>query len=316
MGSTVAGRVAGALLGHACGDALGSTTEFLNAAEVRRRWPEGHRDLTGGGLLSWRPGQGTDDTDLTWAVAAAYIDGYSLRSAAERMLAWYETRPPDIGNTTAAALSVYKADRNPRTSGVAAARSPMGAGNGSLMRALPTALVRPDAGQRAVEARELSAVTHADVRCVDACAAYCDLAAHLIEGVDPDDAIGEVLDDSTIGGETRAAIIEGAAAGLTAEALDTSGFVLATLQVAVWALCQPGTLEEVLVEIVNLGGDADTTGAVAGGLLGARHGGAAIPNRWSSRLEYRPRILNAVPSLVELRSPAERPTVTERPIPS
>jgi len=128
------------------------------------------------------------------------------------MLAWYETRPPDIGNTTAAALAAYKADRNPRTSGVAAAQSPMGAGNGSLMRALPTALVRPNAEQRATEAGELSAVTHADPRCVDACAAYCDLAAHLIEGADPDDAIGEVLDNSTIGGETRTAIIEGAAA--------------------------------------------------------------------------------------------------------
>lgn len=307
MAATIAGRVAGALLGHACGDALGSTTEFLNAAEVRRRWPNGHRDLTGGGLLGWRPGQGTDDTDLTWAVVSAYLDGYSLQGAADRMLAWYETSPPDIGNTTAAGLAAYQSGRNPRTSGVEAVRGSMAAGNGSLMRALPTALVRPHSAQRAVEAHELSAVTHADARCVDACVAYCDLANHLIMGVDPDDAIGEVLDDSPIGSETRAAIIDGARTGLAAEELDTSGFVLATLKVAVWALLQPGALEEVLVEIANLGGDADTTGAVAGGLLGARHGGAAIPERWTSRLEYRPRLLAAVPSLVELRGRAAEP---------
>jgi ADP-ribosyl-[dinitrogen reductase] hydrolase len=232
-----------------------------------------------------RAGQGTDDTDLTWAVAAAYLDGYTLEGAADRMLAWHQTGPRDVGGTTAAALAAYRTSRNARASGAAVADRPMAAGNGSLMRALPTGLVRPDPARRVAEARELSAVTHADRRCVDACVAYCDLTACLLDGA------GLPL--------------------LPAAKLDTSGYVLATLQVAVWAICQPGTLEDVLVEIVNLGGDADTTGAVAGGLLGARHGHDALPARWVDLLDYRDRILAAAPVLVGLRTasghPSERP---------
>ena len=302
MGCTLTGRVAGALLGHAAGDALGATTEFLPADEVRRRWPAGHRDITGGGVLGWRAGQGTDDTDLTWAVIDAYLDddGFTFKAAADRMLAWYQTGPRDVGGTTAAALCAYQANRDPSTCGAAVAERAMGAGNGSLMRALPTGLVRADPVQRAAEARELSAVTHADRRCVDACVAYCDLVAHLLDDVEPLDAITDVIDHSPIGVDVRQVLADAAVATLPADRLDTSGYVLATLQVAVWAVCQPGTLEDVLIEVVNLGGDADTAGAVAGGLLGARDGTQAVPTRWTDRLEYRDRILAAAPALVAL----------------
>ena len=304
---TLTGRVAGALLGHAAGDALGATTEFLARDEVRRRWPDGHRDITGGGVFGWRPGEGTDDTDLTWAVLDAYLDddGFSLEAAAGRMLAWYEAGPRDVGGTTAAALSAYRANRDPRTSGAAVADRAMSAGNGSLMRALPTGLVRADPAQRTAEAGELSAVTHADRRCVDACVAYCDFASHLLDDVEPLDAVTDVIDHSPIGIDVRQALADAADANLTADKLDTSGYVLATLQVATWAVCQPGTFEDVLIEIVNLGGDADTTGAVAGGLLGAHHGAAAIPTRWVERLEYRERILVSAPMLAELRAGSE-----------
>ena len=306
MNLTLAQRVAGALLGHAAGDALGATTEFLRREEVRRRWPEGHRTITGGGSLGWRPGQGTDDTDLTWAVLDAYLDNGSgdtlIEGAADRMLAWYQAGPRDIGGTTAAALSAYQAGRNPTTSGAAVADRAMAAGNGSVMRALATGFVRTDPAQRAAEARQLSAITHADRRCVDACVAYCDLVAHLLDGVEPLDAVTDIIEHGHVGVDVRQALAAAADATLPAERLDTSGYVLATLQVAVWAVCQPGTLEDVLIQIVNLGGDADTTGAVAGGLLGARHGSEAIPTRWVDRLEYRERIFTAVTPLVDLRA--------------
>lgn len=302
MSGTLAHRVAGALLGHAAGDALGATTEFLALDDVRRRWPDGHRDITGGGTFGWRPGQGTDDTDLTWAVIDAYLHGYTLAGAADRMLAWYQAGPRDVGGTTAAALSAYRATRNPTTSGAAVADRAMAAGNGSLMRALATGIVRPDPSQRADEARQLSAVTHADPRCVDACVAYCDLVAHLLDGVEPLDAVTEIIEHGHVGVDVRQTLADAADATLPAERLDTSGYVLATLKVAVWAVCQPGTLEDILIQIVNLGGDADTTGAVAGGLLGARHGSEAIPTRWVDRLEYRERIFTAMTPLVDLRA--------------
>lgn len=310
MGLPLTDRIAGALLGHAAGDALGATTEFLPRDEVRRRWPDGHRDITGGGSLGWRPGQGTDDTDLTWAVLNAYLDDGSgdtlIEDAADRMLAWYQAGPRDVGGTTAAALSAYQANRDPRTSGAAVADRAMAAGNGSLMRALATGLVRTDPAQRATEARQLSAVTHADRRCVDACVAYCDLVAHLLDDVEPLDAVTEIIEHGHVGIDVRQALAAAADATLPAERLDTSGYVLATLKVAVWAVCQPGTLEDVLIQIVNLGGDADTTGAVAGALLGARHGAMAVPTRWVDRLEYQDRILVAAPTLADLRTSHKR----------
>ena len=304
MGLTVAGRTAGALLGHAAGHALGATTEGVAPDEIRGRWPNGHRDITGGGVCAWRAGQGPGDTDLTWAVLDAYLDdeGFTVEAAADRMLACYQTGPRDVGGTTTAALSADQASGDPRTSGAAVAARALAAGSGSLIRALPAGLVRADPVQRAAEARELSAVTHADRRCVDACVAYCDLVAHLLDGVEPLDAVTDVIDHSPIGVEVRLALAKGAEANLPAERLDTSGHVLATLHVATWAVCRPGTLEDVLVEIVNLGGHAEATGAVAGGLLGAHHGAAAIPTRWVDRLECQGRILAAAPPLADLRA--------------
>jgi len=84
--------------------------------------------------------------------------------------------------------------------------------------------------------------------------------------------------------------------------LDTTGYVLGTLGVGVWALCSGLNFEDALVEVVNLGGDADTTGAVAGGLLGAYHGASAIPTRWTEALAYGPEIADSLaPALVDLR---------------
>jgi ADP-ribosylglycohydrolase len=87
--------------------------------------------------------------------------------------------------------------------------------------------------------------------------------------------------------------------------------VLATLQVGVWALQQLRPLEDVLVDVVNLGGDADTTGAVAGGLLGVRDGAGAIPERWLDALEYREALQSLVPRLVALREGSSRPKASK-----
>ena len=292
-------RIAGGLLGLAAGDALGATVEFCSPATIRGRHGV-HREITGGGAFGWRPGQGTDDTDLAYALAVSYAEGYSLGRVGAAFSAWYAGGPRDVGGTTGAALRRLRATGRPELSGHAVL-GPNSAGNGSLMRCLATGLVRRDPRQRRLEAVEVSAVTHADRRCTQACAAYCDLVAYLVEGATPDHAVEEVLRSSPMGADVRLAI---AGAGeLVVDELDTSGYVLATLQVGVWALLQRRGLEDVLVDVVNQGGDADTTAAVAGGLLGVRDGAGAIPARWSDRLEYRSRLLDLVPTLVAARSP-------------
>jgi ADP-ribosyl-[dinitrogen reductase] hydrolase len=291
-------RIAGGLLGLAAGDALGATVEFCTPGAIRQRHGV-HRDITGGGAFGWRPGQGTDDTDLAYAVAATYAGGYSLPDVAAAFLEWFDGRPVDVGGTTAAALGHLRRHGCPEVSGSAVADRANSAGNGSLMRCLATGLARGDRRTRRIEAVEISAVTHADRRCTQACVAYCDLVSLLLDGATPDHAVEEVLRSSPMSADVRRAI-DGAGELIGAE-LDTSGYVLATLQVGVWALLQPRSVEDVLVEVANLGGDADTTTAVAGGLLGVRDGADAIPARWVDRLEYRDRLAALVPFLVGVR---------------
>ena len=289
-------RIGGGLLGVAAGDALGATLEFMTAAAIRRKFGV-HREIIGGGPFGWQPGQGTDDTDLTWAVLAAYLDGhYTLERAAANMLEWFHSRPPDVGGATAQALSRLDRTGDPRTSGNTGEFS---CGNGSLMRCIPTALARPDATIRRRELAEISAVTHAHIQCTDSCVAYGEIVNALLEGAEVPDALAAA----------RALDLHPEVWGaldidphLPVDRLRTSGYVIDSLGCAVWAIQQDATFEEVIVALVNRGRDTDTTGAIAGGLMGVRAGAEAIPARWRKKLEYHDRLVAAVPELVAHRS--------------
>ncbi|HLH45682.1 MAG TPA: ADP-ribosylglycohydrolase family protein, partial [Acidimicrobiales bacterium] len=294
-------RIAGALLGVAAGDALGATVEFASPEQIARRFPAGHREIVGGGPFGWRPGQGTDDTDLTMALVRAYLapEGFSLERAAEEFLAWFDAGPRDVGGTTAAALAAYRRDRDLATCGQRHERS---AANGSLMRCIATGLVRADAGLRRREAAAISRITHAERRCVESCVAYCDLVSALLDGMPPRSAVAWVAEHAPVSDDVRAVIADAPAAAI--DTLPTTGYVFDALRAAVWALCQPTAPEDTLVAVVARGGDADTVGAVVGGLLGAAHGADGLPARWVQRLEYAPEIAAAVPRLAALRTGA------------
>jgi ADP-ribosyl-[dinitrogen reductase] hydrolase len=275
-------RAVGGLLGVAAGDALGATVEFLAPESIAARYGV-HREIVGGGTFGWRPGQGTDDSDLTACVARSYAHGYSLDDVASRFLQWYRTGPRDIGGLTARALAWLAEHGDPLLSGVAATRG-NDAGNGSLMRALPTALATRDRAARLSEAAEISAVTHADERCVRSCQVYVEIAAGLLDGQSVDEALARAWPLARHP-EVAAAVDVDPAADVTT--LRTTGYVIHSLAAAVWAVQQPGGFEEILVVLVNRGDDSDTTGAIAGGLLGVRDGVEAIPSRWLEKLEYR-----------------------------
>lgn len=285
-------RIAGGMLGVAVGDALGATLEF---GPPRARGHE-HTEITGGGAFKWAPGAPTDDTDLTLALAEAYAAGFTLEGAADRFLAWYKAGPRDVGGTTASALKHYGAHRDPVASGRRDERS---AANGSLMRTLPVALARSDPGRRRREAAAVSAITHAEPRCIDACRAYCDLADALLRNLTPADALASVLEDSSLHASVREVMRR--APRLRPAQLDTTGYVLGTLGVATWALMQPMRFEDALIAVVNRGGDADTTGAVAGGLLGVRDGIGAIPQRWLRAVKVRARAYELSAILARIR---------------
>ena len=108
MGDNILSRIQGALLGFACGDALGATTEFMSPADIMREIGV-HRDITGGGWLELEPGEVTDDTEMTLCVARSLVEcrGFDLQDIAGRFVEWYNCDPVDIGSTCRAGIHRY-----------------------------------------------------------------------------------------------------------------------------------------------------------------------------------------------------------------
>jgi ADP-ribosylglycohydrolase len=312
-------RVAGALLGVHAGDALGATVEFSPHAELQARYPDGVREIIGGGPFDWPPGHATDDTDLTRAVLLAYLRPGAdvVRTAADHMLRWLAGdwpdrepgKPPrDVGGATLTGLRKYEAGGDPRKAGA----GPDRLGNGSLMRCIPTALAVPDRSRRIEDSVAISAITHDDPRCTASCAAYNEIAVALLSSASPPDAVqagrelaGELQQPEVadaIGYGTKLRLATAAATGQTFLADDAAGLVLDSLSLAVAAALDPRGLPDVLIDVVRIGNDTDTNAAIAGGLLGARDGASAIPSGWVSKLQYADEFTAAADTLLALRA--------------
>lgn len=306
-------RTIGALLALHAGDSLGATVEFKSHSQIASRYPSGLRDIIGGGPYDWPAGHATDDTDLTRAVLLAYKSRHEagdhsydvVKAAAENSLRWLDGEwpgrrrgelPRDIGNATSRGLELYRRTRDPARAGAGQGS----AGNGSLMRCLPTGLFQDDPELRVQESIAISKITHDDHRCVVACAAYNAMIAALVRGQSVTSAIeageavavalergkaGEVYRSIQQGKELRVADMarRGPPASMPGQC---SGYVLDSLAVGVSALLDPRGLEDVLVDIVSIGRDTDTNAAIAGGFLGARDGEEAVPVRWTEKLQF------------------------------
>ncbi len=267
-------RARGALIGLAVGDALGGPLEFADPDPGRPTLTE----MTGGGWLHLRPGETTDDTAMALALARSLDErgGHDEQDVLSRYLAWRASSPPDIGITVNAVLGDVAGGADARAAALRFHEGSGGksAGNGSLMRIAPVAVrFASDPAAMVAVARRESTLLHHDPLAADACAWYCLHLAGLLRGhAEPPAPDG--LDPRI----AEAVAPDRAAAGERAAAL--GGFVLATLSVAATAVATAEGFEEALIWAVNAGGDADTNGAVAGALLGARFGEAAIPERW------------------------------------
>jgi ADP-ribosylglycohydrolase len=290
-------RAQGALLGQLCGDALGSLVEFQSAEEIAEDFPDGVRELQDGGTWNLIAGQPTDDSELALALARALVHGGAFEpgEVAAAYAGWYETRPFDIGHTTRAALSAAAAARRVGRDAAAAARTaarPESKANGALMRVSPLGIFGQgrDPAALARWAREDARLTHPHPVCQDASALFAvAVAAAVARGGTP----AEVAD---------AALAFAREAGLHAEVVEAleraragrpdyathQGLVTVALQNAFFQL-RHASPEEGLVDTVRRGGDTDTNAAIAGALLGAVHGVAALPRRW------RAAVLSCVP---------------------
>jgi ADP-ribosyl-[dinitrogen reductase] hydrolase len=273
---TLAERARGAYLGLAIGDALGASVEFLTAGEIRAQYGI-HKHLIGGGWLKLKPGQVTDDTQMALAMGAAILShgGWDLKAIADGWIVWLKSRPIDVGNTCRRGLTRYL-----REGTLEATLHEADAGNGACMRNLPVVLFTLyDEARLESYTLAQSHVTHNHPLSDAATLASAKMVAALLRG-EGLDAARRIADG-----------LVGAHRSFRFEPYPkrSSAYIVDTVQTVFHGLFTSTSFEDCLVKIVNLGGDADTTGAIAGMLAGAAYGEAAIPYRWLRRLDTRAR---------------------------
>ncbi len=292
MNQDMGAHFRGCLLGLAVGDALGGPVEFLDAKAIERK----HRrvtDMIGGGWLKLQPGQWTDDTQMTLALAESLTerDAFDADDIAARFVAWLESNPPDVGNHTRGVLKRMAQGTDWKTATYSAQRtSPSSAGNGSVMRCAPVALFDwQNTSTRIEHSRVQSEITHAHQECQWSCAVVNSFIAHAMTTGVRDAALDRAIAECR---DSPGHILKrvSLAPSKNRADLNPTGYVLDTVDCALWALMNTYSFEEALIEAVNLGGDADTTGAVCGAMAGAFYGEADIPARWLEPLHERARI--------------------------
>jgi ADP-ribosyl-[dinitrogen reductase] hydrolase len=285
------GRACGALVGLAVGDAVGTTVEFM----PRGTFPP-VADMAGGGPFDLQPGQWTDDTSMALCLAESLLadPGLSPRDLMDRFDRWVTEghnsstgRCFDVGVTTRAAIERYRRTGDP----LAGDPGPRAAGNGSVMRLAPVA-VRwwRDPEMAEAVARSQSLTTHAAPEAVDACA----LLARMLVGAIAGGGREAVLEPRVAPGWRPAirAIAAGAWRGKAEADIRSTGYVVHTLEAAVWAFAGSTCFEGAVLRAVNLCDDADTVGAVAGQIAGAVYGLGGVPERWADCLYRRRDILD------------------------
>ncbi|MGZ8605747.1 MAG: ADP-ribosylglycohydrolase family protein [Actinomycetota bacterium] len=282
----LADRVIGSCLGLALGDALGAPFEFLRGRNVPDPIPALERPW-----LDQPPGSTTDDTAMARNLMAslAACGGFDGDDLIARHLAWFAGDPPDVGTLTGRVLRriALGEDAIEVARDIWEQRGPeVSAGNGSVMYCAPLGLAyahRP--GELPELAPSLSVLTHHDGRCRTAVLAVTLAVAALVRGEPAQAAAGVALEavEALEGGEELEYLVEAAGSPRPIDGPD-QGFCLFTAGLAFQSVLRDGDPEAELRRVVSLGGDTDTNAAVAGALLGARDGEAALPRTWLERL--------------------------------
>ena len=284
-------RIRGLVFGQAIGDALGLTTEFMSREEVKYHYPHGvdlYSDMVRDAHRGrWVPGEWTDDTAQFLCILDSLLEQGVVKplDIARRFKAWSEQDGRGIGTTTLRVLDVPGYTEQPERAAelIWHNRRRDLAPNGAVMRSSILGLWHHrDHELLWSDAQAVCRITHHDQRCVDSCRLIAAVvAAHLREAALPGDAAQLLPYDS----DPRSlawfqAVRDPDIAALHLDEPNSIGYTLRTASAAWWAAHHPTGFEEGLLAVVHAGGDADTNGAVAGSVLGARFGFEAIPARW------------------------------------
>ena len=279
-------RFRGALLGLAAGDAVGTSVEF----EPRGRFAP-VTDMTGGGPFALAAGQWTDDTSMALCLATSLLErgGFDARDQMDRYWRWAETGYLsstgscfDIGGTVRAALERYRQKGLP----FAGSAYPDTAGNGCIMRLAPISMYYfPDMAAVELHAGLSSRTTHGAAECVDACRLLARIVCRALHGR-PREEVAYGDRETFAGADKIVDIARGSFAGKAEGQVRGTGYVVESLEAALWCFMNTDSFEAAVLRAANLGDDADTTAAVCGQVAGAFYGAGGIPARWRALLSF------------------------------
>ena len=309
--------VKGMLLGLATADALGVPVEFESRRALRN---DPVINMRSGGSWGQAAGTWSDDTSMTIAAMESItrLKKIDYNDVMENFLKWYERdaftatgERFDIGNTTRGA--VVRFSRRLLTATKCGATEKNSNGNGSLMRILPATLylfgTRGKIGVDELEViHEFSALTHGHIISKMSCGIYSLIAAQILNGKNISDAFKAGMNDAkTFYGKDATfkefwRLCDENFAGLPEDDILSTGYVLDTLEAALWCLLNTADYKTLALKAVNLGSDTDTVGAVAGGLAGILYGAESIPAEWLATLkrrEYLEKIANDFAAVVD-----------------
>jgi ADP-ribosyl-[dinitrogen reductase] hydrolase len=270
----------------AVGDAVGTAVEFKPRGSF-----EPLQDMVGGGPFSLRAGEWTDDTSMALCLAASLLEcgGFDAADQMHRYVRWRDEgymssngRCFDIGGTVSNALFRFQLLGEP----YAGVTHPRSAGNGCIMRLAPVPMYFAGNREQALHfAVESSRTTHATAECLEACRLFASQLFNTLNGADREtilSAEGLELIESRI-----VAVAKGDYLGKHSDQVRGSGYVVESLEAALWCFYHSSSFEEAILAAANLGDDADTTAAVCGQVAGAYYGVEGIPGNWLRLLAKR-----------------------------
>jgi len=303
-------RFLGCLTGLAVGDAVGTTLEFRSPGTFKPI-----DDMVGGGPFDLEPGDWTDDTSMALCLAASLVEkqAFDPVDQLERYCRWHHEGYMsstgtcfDIGNTVRSALDNYRMNRKPDSG----SKDPSSAGNGSIMRLAPVPMYFGSDALAAVEhSGQSSLTTHGTTACVDACRYLGGLIWGALNGVPKGQLLSANFSPLSDTWRSQplcpaiAEIAEGSFKRRKPPEIRGTGYVVKSLEAALWAFYSSDDFRTGCLLAVNLGDDADSTGAVYGQLAGAYYGYIAIPEAWRAKLRHR-ELISALAKQLMQRSSA------------
>ena len=292
-------RILGSLWGAVVGDALGVPVEFQSRTE---RETNPVTDMRGYGTFHLPAGSWSDDSSLMLCTIEGLLQGFDTELIGKIFVRWLREAhlTPyglvfDVGIGTSEAIRHIEQGVFAEQAGSDGERNN---GNGSLMRILPVAIhclsMTDDDVVR--HAHRASSITHGHPRSLMSCGIYCLIVRELLCGVAPHDAYRSAVERAKdiyakppFIGEMHhfSRVLGGDIGSYPEKAIQSDGYVIHTLEAALWCLMAASSYRDAVLKAVNLGNDTDTTAIVTGGLAGAHYGLGEIPEEWRRQIARR-----------------------------